>query len=133
MLQNIREDVTRTVARIDFQFQEPEPMPLPELPDFLTTHIDPFTGEDNSADIDGGALGVIADTLPPMAAPRPDLPEGENPYAGLEISRNAPCPCGSGRKYQQIGRASCRERVCQYVYISVVAVSLKKKKNKRQK
>src|SRR3546814_12729827 len=28
---------------------------------------------------------------------------------------------------QQIGRASCRERVCQYVYILVVAVSLKKK------
>src|SRR3546814_11871703 len=27
----------------------------------------------------------------------------------------------------QIGSASCRERVCQYVYISVVAVSLKKK------
>src|SRR3546814_14448411 len=30
----------------------------------------------------------------------------------------------------EIGRASCRERVCQYVSISVVAVSLKKK-NKR--
>src|SRR3546814_19071316 len=28
---------------------------------------------------------------------------------------------------QQLGRASCRERVCQYVSISVVAVSLKKK------
>src|SRR3546814_12473881 len=28
----------------------------------------------------------------------------------------------------QIGRESCRERVCQYVSISVVAVSLKKKK-----
>src|SRR3546814_13005906 len=27
-----------------------------------------------------------------------------------------------------IGRASCRERVCKYVSISVVAVSLKKKK-----
>src|SRR3546814_17268043 len=27
----------------------------------------------------------------------------------------------------QIGRASCRERVCQYVYISVVAVSLNNK------
>src|SRR3546814_19248055 len=27
----------------------------------------------------------------------------------------------------EIGRASCRERVCQYVKISVVAVSLKKK------
>src|SRR3546814_16911686 len=30
-----------------------------------------------------------------------------------------------------IGRASCRERVCQYVSISVVAVSLKKKKQKQ--
>src|SRR3546814_15845231 len=29
----------------------------------------------------------------------------------------------------EIGRASCRERVCQYVSISVVAVSLKKKNN----
>src|SRR3546814_15391028 len=28
---------------------------------------------------------------------------------------------------EEIGRASCRERVCQYVYISVVAVSLTKK------
>src|SRR3546814_20052281 len=28
----------------------------------------------------------------------------------------------------EIGRASCRDRVCQYVYISVVAVVLKKKK-----
>src|SRR3546814_14680489 len=28
---------------------------------------------------------------------------------------------------QEIGRASCRERVCKYVYISVVAASLKKK------
>src|SRR3546814_20275840 len=27
----------------------------------------------------------------------------------------------------EIGRASCRERVCQFVYNSVVAVSLKKK------
>src|SRR3546814_11644603 len=28
----------------------------------------------------------------------------------------------------EIGRASCRERVCQYVWISVVAGTLKKKK-----
>src|SRR3546814_18524585 len=32
----------------------------------------------------------------------------------------------------QIGRASCRERVCQYVSISVVAVSLKKKSKQNQ-
>src|SRR3546814_16984402 len=33
----------------------------------------------------------------------------------------------------QIGRASGRERVCQYVYISVVAGALKKKKKKEKK
>src|SRR3546814_18312186 len=33
----------------------------------------------------------------------------------------------SHRRIVHIGRASCRERVCQYVSISVVAVSLKKK------
>src|SRR3546814_16919468 len=32
-----------------------------------------------------------------------------------------------------IGGASCRERVCQYVEISVVAVSFKKKKKKQHK
>src|SRR3546814_17093432 len=31
-------------------------------------------------------------------------------------------------QYMKLGRASCRERVCQYVYITVIAVSLKKKK-----
>src|SRR3546814_16702927 len=33
----------------------------------------------------------------------------------------------------QIGRTSCRESVCQYVSISVVAVSLKKKQKMTQK
>src|SRR3546814_14200667 len=33
----------------------------------------------------------------------------------------------------EIGRASCRERVCQYVSISVVAVSLKQKKKMNSK
>src|SRR3546814_17196824 len=32
----------------------------------------------------------------------------------------------------EIGRESCRERVCQYVLISGVAVSLKKKKKKKK-
>src|SRR3546814_18240550 len=43
-------------------------------------------------------------------------------------SRNWPPPPGC----TQIGRASCRERVCQYVSISVVAGSLKKKKTKHK-
>src|SRR3546814_15412824 len=38
---------------------------------------------------------------------------------------------GAQLQLLQIGRASCRERVCQYVYISVVAGSLKKKKTQK--
>src|SRR3546814_18142124 len=34
---------------------------------------------------------------------------------------------GAARHHHGIGRAACRERVCQYVSISVGAVSLKKK------
>src|SRR3546814_11342617 len=40
-------------------------------------------------------------------------------------------PAGSPLSRRKIGRASCRERVCQYVYISVVAVSLKKQNTEK--
>src|SRR3546814_13476118 len=43
----------------------------------------------------------------------------------LEMARRA---IGWPLPLVEIGRASCRERVCQTVLISVVAVSLKKKK-----
>jgi preprotein translocase subunit SecA len=100
MLATIREDVTRTVALAQLRFDEPAP--LPELPDFLTTHFDPFTGEDNSYDIDGGTSGIggaVTTMLPPMQAVRPDMPEVDGEIIA-PASRNAPCPCGSGRKYK---------------------------------
>src|SRR3546814_12829949 len=37
-------------------------------------------------------------------------------------------PTVAGVQVAEIGRASCRERVCQYVSIQVVGVSVKKKK-----
>ena len=37
-------------------------------------------------------------TQPPVLTPAPA--PGEDPYAGMELSRNALCPCGSGRKYK---------------------------------
>jgi preprotein translocase subunit SecA len=95
MLSSIREDVTTTVSHVQFQLQEPPA--LPDLPDFLTSHIDPFTGEDDSADIDAASRGFITTTIPRPAL-APALPESE--FAGEEISRNAPCPCGSGQKYK---------------------------------
>ena len=42
-----------------------------------------------------GLSGAAATASPEMAE------NGENPYANLAISRNAPCPCGSGLKYKQ--------------------------------
>ncbi len=101
MLETIREDVTKTIAHAQFQMQAP--VGLPELPDFITTHFDPFTGEDNSNDIDAGTTGHVTSQLPPMQIPQPQQADiGEDPanWEGV-VSRNAPCPCGSGRKYKQ--------------------------------
>jgi preprotein translocase subunit SecA len=101
LLDTIREEITRTVHTSDYRMALPEVPELPDLPDFLTTHIDPLTGEDNSNDIDGGSLGLVSTTLPPQQRVPAANPAGDNPYAGQDISRNAPCPCGSGRKYKQ--------------------------------
>ena len=100
MLGQIREDVTRTLAFAQFRM-EPTPA-LPDLPDFLTTHIDPLTGEDDSYDYDGGAAGLVTTRLPQLGIPQPsgeDLGTDPAQWEGL-VSRNAPCPCGSGRKYK---------------------------------
>jgi preprotein translocase subunit SecA len=100
MLENIREDVTKTIAHAQFALQPPPS--LPELPDFITSHFDPFTGEDDSRDFDGGTRGTITSQLPPLQIPQPrEADIGEDPanWAGL-VSRNAPCPCGSGNKYK---------------------------------
>jgi preprotein translocase subunit SecA len=90
MLETIREDVTRILMNSELRM--PEPIDLPELPDFLTSHIDPFSGENDSVSTPGamammGALGTGA-----AAA--------GDPYASMGLSRNAPCPCGSGQKYK---------------------------------
>ena len=97
LLVAIREDVTRVLMRANVQFESALP---PPLPDFITQHIDPFSGEDDSADIDA-ATGAILSNLPPLAMPRPDMPAAaDGGVATAPLSRNAPCPCGSGKKYK---------------------------------
>ena len=83
MLEQIREDVTRILCTAELQFAQPPEPSLPELPDFLTTHIDPFTGENDAITVEGNPL--------------PPLPEGS---VDPTMSRNAPCPCGSGKKFK---------------------------------
>jgi preprotein translocase subunit SecA len=100
MLETIREDVTRVLSTAEFRFQQPE-QDLPELPSFLTGHIDPLTGQldGNWANQVPGAEAMLSalGTAAPMAA---HAAEGGDPYADLGLSRNAPCPCGSGAKYK---------------------------------
>jgi preprotein translocase subunit SecA len=99
LLVAIREEVTRVLMRSNVQI---EPAPPPPLPDFITQHIDPFSGEDDTADIDA-ASGAVLSNIPPMAMPRGDFPgraQGGVDTATEPVSRNAPCPCGSGKKYK---------------------------------
>jgi preprotein translocase subunit SecA len=81
MLEAIRLDVTRILATAELQFRSPPEAQLPELPDFLTGAGEPFPGQFDPAE---GETDLLS----------------ENPYAGMDLSRNAPCPCGSGRKYK---------------------------------
>jgi preprotein translocase subunit SecA len=106
MLERIREDVTEVLMTRELRIAEPPPPPLdlPELPAFLTGHIDPLTG---FAELPPGQQMVGAETIlgALAAAPRPTVgpggAEGDvNPFAGKDVSRNAPCPCGSGQKYK---------------------------------
>ncbi len=94
----IREEVTRLLMRAQVQLEAP---PLPVLPDFITQHLDPFSGDDDTADIDF-ATGSVMSNLPPLNIPQPGMPtrveDGE--LVSAPVSRNAPCPCGSGRKYK---------------------------------
>src|SRR3546814_20644712 len=77
---------------------------------------------------------------PVLAVPQPRGRAAFRPVAlavadpGLRAATGTGAGAGAGRRdpedrarRRQIGRASCRERVCQYVEITVVAVSVNKK------
>ncbi len=100
MLGAIREDVTRVMAHSEIRGMSTD---LPEMPDFITSHYDPLTGEDDTNDIDAGSLGLVTTRLPPLQIIQPDPEDmmGVDPddWVG-KVSRNTPCPCGSGQKYK---------------------------------
>ena len=71
------------------------------LKPFVVAHVvsaEPHPNSDHLkvCKVDAGT-GAILSRLPPLAAPQPALPGGDVPPPA---SRNAPCPCGSGRKYK---------------------------------
>jgi len=99
MLVAIREDVTRMMCNIQFQMTPPD---MPPPPEFITTHIDPLTGEDDTADQDAATQGLITTRLPTAPPVMGDDDYGAEEIAGWRetVSRNAPCPCGSGNKFK---------------------------------
>src|SRR5690348_11511728 len=72
LLVSIREEVTRMLMRAQVELQPP---PLPELPDFITQHLDPFSGDDDTADLDAAARGLIPNFQPIGTIPTPPLPQ----------------------------------------------------------
>jgi preprotein translocase subunit SecA len=99
MLVAIREDVTKILAYAQFEMDVPE---LPDMPDIFATHIDPVTGENDAAEYGTDSFGHITTRLPPLQVVQPpsgDINDDPASWAG-QVSRNAPCPCGSGEKYK---------------------------------
>ncbi len=80
LLTNLRREVTKTMMRVELVQQE-----APTDPSTLEEHhIDASTGRDQ---ITGDA--PLARTVDPA-----------DPTTWGQVSRNAPCPCGSGKKYK---------------------------------
>ncbi|WP_373236589.1 preprotein translocase subunit SecA [Cohaesibacter celericrescens] len=78
LMNNLRSSVTQQLAHVVLRQEEPNPFERQQLPEMHTSHIDATTGE-NDADGDGEALdSAIFENVP----------------------RNAPCPCGSGKKFK---------------------------------
>jgi preprotein translocase subunit SecA len=105
MLGQVREDVTRNLSLAQFQLQPP---PEPALPSFVSTHIDPFTGENDAAtpalrfDAFGSTLpaGALAAAQAATGELMEAVPEEDLAEWRATVSRNAECPCGSGRKFK---------------------------------
>jgi preprotein translocase subunit SecA len=84
MLAAIREDVTRMLAHAQFNFAAPPPLEEFNPGGFITTHIDPFTGENDAFSV----------------ADAPEFDAQDTSTWPQDLSRNAPCPCGSGKKFK---------------------------------
>ncbi|MBA1154854.1 preprotein translocase subunit SecA [Microvirga mediterraneensis] len=100
LIGHLREQVTGQLMRIQVVFQQPEPQSLPPM---FAQHLDPATGENEfdmpqgSAFGEGGALGYAATSVDPATGAQRDP---NDPSTWGRVSRNEPCPCGSGKKFK---------------------------------
>ena len=98
MLTTVREDVTRMLAGARFEMQ-PEAY-APALPSFVTTHIDPLTGMSDAFGPRGNLPTSQLDIARSATAAFSDIDEETRAEWAETTSRNATCPCGSGKKFK---------------------------------
>jgi preprotein translocase subunit SecA len=93
LLSRLREDVTRQLSVAQFVTQEQAPRLEDEpLPEMHAHHTNPLTGEDELAD--GETLQRTVRNDPGVAV------DPNDPRTWGKVSRNALCPCGSGKKFK---------------------------------
>ncbi len=98
MLTTVREDVTRMLAGARFE-ASPEAY-APQMPSFVTTHIDPLTGLNDAFGPVGTLPSSQLDIARSAAAAFTDVDDDTRAEWLRTTSRNAPCPCGSGKKFK---------------------------------
>jgi preprotein translocase subunit SecA len=86
LLVTLRTDVVRQLMQVKIQTGPQPPLEATPMPDMFASHIDPLTGENEIEQ-----AGAWPDDAPV---------DPNNPRSWANTSRNAPCPCGSGRKYK---------------------------------
>ncbi|MDE2356157.1 MAG: preprotein translocase subunit SecA, partial [Alphaproteobacteria bacterium] len=91
LIVDVRQSVTRWLLTVEIQMAPPEPQPLA----FTEIHLDPATGHNEMALASAGAALADGASEARAALPISALPEGFE-----RTGRNAPCPCGSGKKFK---------------------------------
>jgi preprotein translocase subunit SecA len=104
LLARLREAVTGQLMHVELAKEdEVPPLEGAELPPMEAHHFDPSTGEDEFA-LEGAALGPAggATATQPARTRRTAAAamDAANPSTWGKVPRNAPCPCGSGKKYK---------------------------------
>lgn len=99
LLDGLRRDVTRMLMHVQVRAEAPPP-PSPAPSKLIETHLNPQTGENEMAMAGGPQRGASAGFGTMAARARAMQVDPANPDTWGSVSRNSPCPCGSGQKYK---------------------------------
>ncbi len=100
MLDQLRVNVTQVLMHLELSFENPEDLDLDpeEQGPMIESRADPARIADEGGS-DGGDTGLVHRPATVRHAAG-DSVDPEDPATWGKVSRNASCPCGSGRKYK---------------------------------